>query len=346
MKKKKVALIFGGKTPEHEVSVLSAKSVIQNIDKEKYNVIPVGVSKNGIWQTPEYTKEIIDKDLEIVENEVSETNIAESLISFLNKEVDVVFPLIHGPYGEDGKLQGFFDLIDIPYVGTGVLSSAVGMDKAFMKKIFSYHNINQGNFIILTEEKYNFLSIKEIINRICQNIYFPCFIKPANMGSSIGITRVDKPIELNQAFERAFQFDDKIIIEEYIEGREIECSVLGNNKIQVSLPGEIISKNKYYDYEAKYKDEKTELKIPASLNNHTINRIQNMAEEVFKAIEGKGFARVDFFLTESEKNKIYVNEINTIPGFTRYSMYPKLWEESGLSYPDLIDRLIKLSFEK
>ncbi|MFW5976479.1 MAG: D-alanine--D-alanine ligase family protein [Bacillota bacterium] len=346
MGKIKVALIFGGETPEHEVSVLSAKSVINHIDKDKYKVIPIGISKNGIWQTPEETDKVIKNDLQIIP-ENGGNNISKSLIAFLKEKIDVIFPLIHGPNGEDGKLQGFFELINIPYVGTGVLSSAIGMDKAFMKKIFSYNGINQGEFLILTYEEYQEYSIKEIINSVLTNTDFPCFVKPANMGSSIGITKVDKPVNLNKAFGKAFEFDNKIIVEEFIDGREIECSVLGNTDIKASVPGEIIASNDYYDYEAKYKDDNTELIIPAPLDKNTINNIQNTAEKVFKAVDGRGFARIDFFIIDQEgKSEIFVNEINTIPGFTRYSMYPKLWEESGISYPDLIDQLIQLAFEK
>ncbi len=340
MGKIRVGLLFGGKSPEHEISILSAKSVLNNINRKKYEVIPIGISKNGYWLSKDETQKIITHDQkEITSDSFKNDKLPDSLIPFLQEEFDIIFPLLHGPNGEDGKVQGFLDMINIPYVGTGVMSSALGMDKAFMKKLFAYQNFPQGDFFIIKKNEWQQAG-KDIRNNISKKIGFPCFIKPANMGSSIGISRVEDKDNLHSALETAFKYDNKVVIEEYISGREIECSVLGINEIRASLPGEIIPGNKFYDYQAKYEDKSTELKIPALLDNQVIDKIKDLAIRAFKAIDGEGFGRIDFFL---DNNDIYINEINTIPGFTEYSMYPKLWEVSGLPYEKLIGKLIEMT---
>ncbi len=339
-----VGLLFGGKSPEHEVSILSARSVANAINKEKYNIIPVGITKDGYWIPPVYSRKIIADQSQKEVLDKKPGNIKSSLVTFLNQDIDVVFPLIHGPNGEDGKLQGLLELLEIPYVGTGVLSSALGMDKVMMKKIFAYHDLPQAQFFVLNKKDYKNISADDLNQLILENTGYPCFIKPANMGSSIGITRVKTRDEIEGALLEAFKYDHKIVIEESITGREIECSVLGDQELKASLPGEIKASAEYYDYQAKYEDDSTELIIPVKLEQNLINDIQQLAVKAFKVIDGKGLCRVDFFLCEDEnQQRILINEVNTIPGFTKYSMYPKLWQVSGLSYPDLIDRLIQIA---
>ncbi|MFW6035112.1 MAG: D-alanine--D-alanine ligase family protein [Halothermotrichaceae bacterium] len=342
MSRLKVGLLFGGRSEEHEVSIMSARAIYSAADSGKYQIKPYAISKNGYWLDQKSSMEILeDKKIRCVDADESGT-IAMSLEPFLKENLDLVFPVLHGPYGEDGKMQGFLEMLDIPYVGAGVLSSAAGMDKAVMKKLFSYSNIPQGNYTLLN--KYGEDDKNKVIEKINNDIGWPCFIKPANMGSSIGISKVNKAEELNQALKKAYQHDYKVIIEEYIKGREVESSVLGNKKIIASLPGEIINSHEFYDYEAKYQDKTTELIIPAKLDRYLTEDIKDKAIKSFKAIDGRGFARVDFFIRDKD-NKIFVNEINTIPGFTQYSMYAKLWEVTGIKYNILIDKLIELALE-
>ncbi|HMA59357.1 MAG TPA: D-alanine--D-alanine ligase family protein [Halanaerobiales bacterium] len=339
MSKLKLGILFGGKSEEHEVSLMSARSVYNNADQTKYEIYPIAVDKKGNWVNKAESRSIIEKD-SIEEVPVQTNPIKKGLNNFLKVDLDVIFPLIHGPYGEDGKIQGFFDLLDIPYVGANVLGSAVGMDKGIMKKLFDYNNLRQTEF--MTVRKYNDKKY-EIINDFIEKTGLPIFIKPANLGSSIGISKVSSQQDIKEAVEIAFQYDSKIIIEKGIKAREIECSVLGKNKFKASLPGEIIPSHDFYDYQSKYEDEKTKLIIPADLDDKTIKEVQTTAIKAFEIIEGEGLARVDFFLKDE---KVYINEINTIPGFTKYSMYPKLWEASGISYPDLIDDLVNIALEK
>ncbi|MFW6287781.1 MAG: D-alanine--D-alanine ligase family protein [bacterium] len=347
MSKLRVGLLFGGRSQEHEISILSARSVFKMADKNKYEIIPFVISKEGYWLDSKMSLSILDEET-INEVSVSKSgkpdkgSISASLENFINEELDLVFPVLHGPYGEDGRLQGMLEMLGIPYVGAGVLSSAVGMDKAVMKELFSYYHIPQGNFKVFYKyelsDKFDFL-IREIEN----NLGWPCFIKPANMGSSIGISKVYKPEDLYEALLEAFKYDYKVVIEEFISGREVECSVYGNTEFNSSLPGEIIADSDFYDYQAKYQDNSTKLIIPAEMDNKIIEKVRCLAIEAFKAVDGRGFSRVDFFLTEDER--ILVNEINTIPGFTRYSMYAKLWEATGIGYSQLIDILISLALE-
>jgi D-alanine-D-alanine ligase len=331
-----LGLIFGGKSEEHEVSIMSARSVCKYAEKEKYNIIPIAVDKKGNWlNSKESLKFLNNHDLKEVPE--SEINVNKGLKKFLNNKFDIVFPLIHGPYGEDGKIQGFLELLEIPYIGANVLSSAVGMDKGIMKKLFDYNGLKQTEFI--TVKKNNDYKIK--LKQFLEKNSFPLFVKPANLGSSIGISKVYNIKDLDKAIKEAFIYDSKAIIEKHINAREIECSVLGKDKIIASLPGEIIPANDFYDYQSKYEDDKTKLVIPADLDSDLIEKIRSISIKAFEIIEGEGLARVDFFVTKD--NIIYINEINTIPGFTNYSMYPKLWEASGLSYSKLIDKLVEIS---
>lgn len=340
MAKKNVGLLFGGKSAEHEVSVMSARSVYEFADRNKYNIYPIAVDKDGNWLNRKDSKKIIeDNNFSKVPSSNSKVN-KKGLENFLENNYDVIFPLIHGPYGEDGKIQGFFELLGIPYVGANVLGSSIGMDKGIMKKLFDYNGLKQADFI--TVKHFNKNKMDEI-NEFVENYGLPIFIKPANLGSSIGISKVSKREELKEAVNNAFIYDNKIIVEKALKAREIECSVLGKNNFRASLPGEIIPSHDFYDYSSKYQDQKTKLIIPAELNDKLINEIQEMAIKAFEIIEGEGLARVDFFLSN---NDIYINEINTIPGFTKYSMYPKLWDATGLSYSNLIDELINIALDE
>jgi len=311
--KKKVGILFGGKSAEHEISLLSAKNVLEAIDKTKFDPVLVKIEKSGKWQMTDVF------------------------------QFDVIFPILHGPFGEDGTIQGFLKLADIPYVGPGVLGSAVGMDKVIMKQLFRDAGIPIGKFLAVKshEKPLSFAEAEAALGT-------PFFIKPANMGSSVGISKVRSEAEYFAAVKEAFQYDSKIIIEEFTPGREIECAVLGNEEPAASLPGEIIPTHDFYSYDAKYLDDKgAALQIPAKLDEDTIKRIQELAIKVFQTLCCEGLSRVDFFLKPN--GEIIVNEINTIPGFTKISMYPKMWEASGVSYTDLITRLIELAvnrFEK
>ncbi|MFW6257103.1 MAG: D-alanine--D-alanine ligase family protein [Bacillota bacterium] len=347
MGKLKVALIFGGRSPEHEISVLSASSVYEAADRDKYEFVPVGISRDGFWVPPHKARKVLHEgysDVDEVVNQGEMVRISESLNFFLEEDFNVVFPLLHGPNGEDGYLQGFMEMIDLPYVGTGVLSSGLGMDKVFMKKIFAYHSLPQADYLLYRSDELNDKT-QQLEKQIEKKLGYPCFVKPANMGSSIGISRVESPDQVTEALKLAFKYDDKLVIEENIAGREIECSVLGGRELKASLPGEIKSAHKYYDYQAKYEDEATELIIPAPIPEDKITELKKLACEAFRVIDGYGMCRVDFFYNQ-QTGKIYINELNTIPGFTEYSMYPKLWDVSGLDYSDLIDELIALALNK
>jgi len=338
----RIGLLFGGRSQEHEISIMSARSVFAMADKNKYRIIPLAISKEGYWLDRDSSLAVLeDENVTEVTTNV-EGPISKTLKHLLQGNFDLIFPVLHGPFGEDGRLQGMLEMLDLPYVGAGVLSSAAGMDKAIMKNLFSYHQIPQGKYKIVY--KYNIeKQIEKLKQEIEKEISWPCFIKPANMGSSIGISKVTDPDKLDEALQEAFKYDHKAVIEEFIPGREVECSVFGNIDIKASLPGEIIATHEFYDYNAKYEDNSTKLVVPANLNDDLIGQIRSIAVKSFKAIDGRGFARVDFFI--SNNYKVLVNEINTIPGFTRYSMYSKLWEATGIKYPDLIDKLINLALE-
>ncbi len=339
-KRIKVGVIFGGKSAEHEVSLQSARNVINALDKKKYEVVPIGISKDGKWFLGDSRKYLLN-----------ESNPKLIRLNKSNKEVvlfgeragpagrlDVVFPVLHGPYGEDGSVQGMLKLAGIPFVGAGVLGSAVGMDKDTAKRLLREAGINVADYLVFQGK--NKIRPTEIYKKLGR----PVYVKPSNMGSSVGVSKAENDAELRNATKEAFKFDTKIIIEEEIKGREIECSVLGNEKPIASLPGEIIPDDEFYSYDAKYITEGTRLVVPAKLSKSLIKKVQNTAVQVFKTLNCEGMGRVDFFLTQ--KGKLYVNEINTIPGFTNISMYPKLWEASGISQPELFDRLIGLALER
>lgn len=352
MKKKiRVAILFGGKSAEHEVSLQSAKSIIDAIDKEKYEVVLIGIDKKGKWLLNDKSTYLLNADnpklisLNKTNKELAVLPGSENkqLVTMMQNEsigvVDVVFPVLHGTFGEDGTMQGMLKMMDVPFVGAGVLGSAVGMDKDVMKRLLRDAGIPVAKFLVYRKDDIiDFDQIKKVFK-------LPVFVKPANLGSSVGVSKANTKEEFNKAIAEAFRYDTKILVEQYIKGREIEISVLGNENPIASVPGEIIPQHEFYSYEAKYIDEKGALlKIPAELSGEIIKNIQKMAVLAFKTLCCEGMARVDCFLTDN--NKIYVNEINTIPGFTKISMYPKLWKASGISYTELLDRLIQLAIER
>ncbi len=346
-----VGILFGGQSAEHEVSLQSAKNIFDAIDKSKYNPILIGIDKNGKWSLSNESKLFLNSDKPKISTLNQKSNevvlIPQSggkLYNFTTKnqdlKIDVAFPILHGPFGEDGTVQGLLKLANIPFVGSDVIGSAVGMDKDIMKRLLRDANIPIAKFI-----SFRSTDIIPEFEEIKSKLGLPLFIKPANMGSSIGVSKVLNKSNYLQAIEKAFDFDNKIIIEEFIQGREIECAILGNSNPKASVLGEILSEDEFYSYDAKYiNDNGARLSIPVKLPPTITKQIQNLAIKTFQTLNSEGLARVDFFLTPD--NKILVNEINTIPGFTNSSMYPKLWENSGISYTELIDKLIQLAFEK
>ena len=352
--KTRVAILFGGKSAEHEVSLQSAKNVIEAIDKDKYEVVLIGINKDGQWYLNDQSQFLLAaKDPKLIKlNKVDQdqkvalvsADKGQQLVSLADGQpagpIDVVFPVLHGPFGEDGTVQGLLKLANVPFVGASVLGSAVGMDKDIMKRLLRDANLPIADFLVFNKSKNN-INFDGVQNKLgC-----PFFIKPANLGSSVGISKVKGKEEFKKALDEAWQFDNKIIVEENIKGREIECSVLGNEQPKASLPGEVIPKHDFYSYDAKYIDENgAALEIPAKLSNDGIKKIQELAVKSFKVLNCEGMARADFFLKDN--GEVIVNEINTIPGFTKISMYPKLWEASGISYTELIDQLIQLAIDR
>jgi D-alanine-D-alanine ligase len=350
--------VFGGRSAEHEISVLSARSVIEALDPGRYEVVAIGVTKDGRWQLlPAGPPALDDGDAAEALAGVSRrsgTQIAldqepgsQALVGADGSRtpIDVVFPVMHGPYGEDGSIQGFLEMAGVPYVGAGVLASAVGLDKAIQKVLFAAAGIPVVPYEVVHERDWT--EDPEAVEARAAHLGFPLFVKPAALGSSVGIEVVDDPSRLRGALEQAFRFGRKAVLERSVTGaRELEVSVLGNDDPVASVAGEIVPKgHAFYDYDAKYLDEHgAELVIPAELADETLEEIQRLAVAAFRAIDGAGMARVDFFLTQD--GRLYVNEVNTIPGFTGISMYPRLWAASGLAYPDLVDRLIELAIER
>lgn len=350
-KKINVALLFGGKSAEHEISLRSAKNVIEAIDRDKYNPVLIGIDKKGNWLLNENSSILLnaDDDATISLNPESDAvalipQSAGKISNFnkagFNKSIDVVFPILHGPFGEDGTIQGLLKLANVPFVGAGVLGSAVGMDKDIMKRLLRDAGLPIGKFITLRQEE-------EVptFDEVMEKLGMPCFVKPANLGSSVGINKASNPEQYEKAVAEAFEYDSKIIIEEFIDGREIECAILGNEDPKASVVGEISFSDSFYSYDAKYLDDDGyRIDIPAKIDQEVQTQVQDIAIRTFKVLSCEGFARVDVFLTKD--NQIIVNEINTIPGFTKISMYPKLWEASGVSYPELISRLLELAIQR
>jgi D-alanine-D-alanine ligase len=393
MAKLRVGILFGGRSGEHEVSLLSAASVLNAIDKDKYAVVPIGITKDGRWLTAGDAENLLQGKLILEPRQLRagdpETTPAAAvlargesvvvppepvhrqsgLVPFQTDaaltrrasdraiNVDVIFPVLHGTFGEDGTIQGLLELADIPYVGAGVLGSAAGMDKDIMKSLFVAAGLPIVKHVTILRSAWE-KAPKGVQKLVESKLKYPVFVKPANLGSSVGISKVHNRKELGPGIEEAAKFDRKIVIEQSVGGmknkaREIECSVLGNDEPVASIPGEIVPVKEFYDYNAKYLDEGSELIIPAKLSKAETKRVQELAVQSFKAVDCSGLARVDFLMeagsskeSAGKSRRIYLNEINTMPGFTAISMYPKLWAASGLDYPDLIDRLIQLGLER
>lgn len=350
---KKLCVIFGGKSPEHDISRLSVTSVLNNLDKSKYEIHTVGITKKGVWYlyTGDYAnikdgswendsanlkKAFISPDAEDKALVVLE---GDNKISYIYP--DVVFPVLHGEYGEDGTIQGLLELADIKYVGMGVLASANAMDKTYSKIVFADAGIPQADWVTVTSLDDTDKKIEEIEEKLG----YPCFVKPARTGSSVGVGKAHDRDELVAALKNALIYDRKVLVEENIEGHEVECSVLGNADVKAAEVGEIVPTVEFYDFDAKYKDSSTVLEIPAKVSEETREEIRNLAIRAFKALDGQGLSRVDFFVKHSD-GSVVLNEINTMPGFTNISMYPKLWEAAGLGYSDLLDKLIELAQER
>jgi D-alanine-D-alanine ligase len=385
MKKLRVGILFGGRSGEHEVSLLSAASVVSAIDREKFEVVPIGITKEGRWLTAEHAENLLagkpihePRHLRAGDPETTPgaavlsqgeavvvppepVHRERGLVPFQSDaaltrrasdraiNVDIIFPVLHGTFGEDGTIQGLLELADIPYVGAGVLGSAAGMDKDVMKSLFTAMGLPIVKHVTILRSAWK-KDPKKVQRLVESKLRYPVFVKPANLGSSVGISKAHDRQELGPAIEEAAKFDRKIVIEQGVGGqkqkaREIECSVLGNDDPVASVPGEIVPIKEFYDYNAKYLDEGSELIIPAKLKKTEIKKVQELAVNAFRAVDCSGLARVDF-LMDPKTRKIYLNEINTMPGFTSISMYPKLWAASGLTYPELIERLIELGMER
>lgn len=324
----KLGVIYGGVSTEHDVSVMSAKSVIDNLDKEKYEVHEIYINEYGKW----------------FENNEEIYNLVWKL-----KELDVIFPVLHGLGGEDGTIQGMLEMLKVPYVGCGVLASSVGMDKVYTKIIFEKAGIPQASYMYIKRTENGYVIINEnfeeeefSIEKITSKLKFPMFIKPSNSGSSVGVKKATNNQELKGAIENAAQYDNKILVEQGIDGKEVECAILDGKEVLASTVGEVLSAEEFYSFDAKYNIPESKTIIPAKNTEEQIEEIRKLAVKAFKAIDGKGLSRVDFFI-EKETNKIYINEINTMPGFTKISMYPKLFEAVGISYSEILDKLIENS---
>ncbi|MCI8482321.1 MAG: D-alanine--D-alanine ligase [Clostridia bacterium] len=349
MKKIKVCVIFGGISTEHDVSIISGTSVIEKLDKEKYEIYPTYIDTDGQWY--QYTKPVNQIKVTPIGTKLDETTSIKNITEYL-KQMDIAFPVLHGLGGEDGSIQGLFKMLNLPYVGCGILSSSMGMDKVYAKVIFEKAGIPQTKYeyIKVKHQTYTYIfpdfseksmELPEIIKKVQTNLNYPMFIKPSNSGSSVGVKKANNQEELKQAVEYAAQFDTKILIEQGICGREVECAVLGKDEVISSPVGEVLSAEEFYSFDAKYINEASKTIIPAEIEKEISNQIRDFSIKAFQAIDGKGLSRVDFFI-ENKTNKVYINEINTLPGFTTVSMYPKLFEQIGINYSELLDRLIQL----
>lgn len=351
-RKIRVGIIFGGRSAEHEVSLLSAKNVFDALDRNKYEPVLIGIDKNGEWHVRDAARFLLHADnpkrvrLQEIKEPVALISQQENstLVSLAQKgsaPLDVVFPVMHGTYGEDGAIQGLLKMAGIPFVGAGILGSAVGMDKDVMKRLLRDAGLRVAKFLTLDAKA----SKQPTFAQVVKQLGLPFFVKPANLGSSVGVVKVKKREDYEPALKKAFLYDHKILIEEFIDGREIECCILGNEKPLVSLPGEVIPQDEFYSYEAKYLEESgTVFHLPAKVDKKTSKKIQKAALDAFKALCCEGIARVDLFLKKN--GEIYINEINTIPGFTSTSMYPKLWEVSGIAFTDIVEKLIQLALDR
>lgn len=325
----KLGIVYGGVSTEHDISVMSAKSVIENLDKEKYEIHEIYINKYGKWY------EVIDNEKEEIYN-----------LIWALKKLDVMFPILHGLGGEDGTIQGMLEMLQVPYVGCKVLASSVGMDKVYTKIIFEKAGIPEAPYVYIKKKENGYIIVNENfeeeefkVESITKKLNYPMFVKPSNSGSSVGVKKATNNEELKMAIENAGQYDNKILIEQGINAREVECAILDGTEVRASTVGEIISAEEFYSFDAKYNIPESKTIIPADISKEQIEQIQKLAIRAFKAIDGSGLARVDFFI-EKDTNKIYINEINTMPGFTKISMYPKLFEAVGIKYSELLDKLI------
>ena len=376
VKKLRVGVIYGGRSGEHEVSVASAASIIKHLDRSRYEPVPIRIEKDGRWTLADKPPSVI-KAADVIESarlqaarparpgreahlvahpgedtvltieRRGDSSVAEQGTSAVvtGLGLDVIFPVLHGPYGEDGTVQGLLELANVPYVGAGVLGSAVGMDKAVMKQLFAAQGLPVGPYLVTLRREWGRDNVA-VTARVERELGYPVFVKPANLGSSVGISKARNATELAEAVRLAADFDRKIVIESAVpKAREIECAVLGNDEPEASVAGEIIPSGEFYDYESKYLDEGSKLLIPAPISESQMAEVRRLSIAAFRAVDGAGMSRVDF-LMDGDTGAMYLNEVNTIPGFTTISMYPKLWEASGLAYPDLIDRLIALAIDR
>ncbi|MBI1941829.1 MAG: D-alanine--D-alanine ligase [Acidobacteria bacterium] len=353
-KRIRLGSLFGGRSGEHDVSLTSAASLLKALDPTKYEVVPIGITREGRWLLGSAADKLLPGVLESgkpVTPSVDPTgpgliplNSTARVPSHRRPAVDVIFPVLHGTFGEDGTVQGLLELAGIPYVGAGVLGSAVGMDKDVMKRLFRDAGLPVVRWIVILRHEWRERSGR-VRKRVEKEIGYPLFVKPANLGSSVGISKVHRASGLAPALDLGARYDHKVLVEKAVDAREIECSVLGNDRPEASVAGEVVPVNEFYDYEAKYIKEGSELIIPAKLTKRQSENVRKLALAAFQAVDCAGMARVDF-LMERKTGKIFVNEINTIPGFTPISMYPKLWEASGIPYPELVDRLVALALER
>ena len=343
--KLRVGVIYGGRSGEHEVSIASAASIFKHLDRTRYEPVPIRIEKDGRWALGGKVPTAISAADVLKQSSSEALQTVEPTAAVSRKGVDVVFPVLHGTYGEDGTVQGLLELANVPYVGCGVAASAVGMDKAFMKKLFADRSLPVGPYLVVLRHEWN-RDTDAIRTNVREDLRYPVFVKPANLGSSVGISKAKADADFDAAMELALQFDRKVVIEAAVpNAREIECAVLGNDDPEASLPGEVLPSREFYDYEAKYIDDASTTVIPAQLTDSETAEIRRLSIEAFKAVDGAGMARVDFLLSR-DTGELLLNEVNTIPGFTTISMYPKMWEATGLPYAALLDRLIQLAMER
>lgn len=349
----KVFLIYGGKSAEHDISILTAHSIVKEIYYNYYDVVPIYITRDGEWLEGELLSQPIAHSeflrLQAGDTKRMATEEGESSVGIkispaaIQSEDAVVFPVLHGPNGEDGTVQGLFEVLDMPYVGCGVLASAAGMDKIVSKQLFQQAGLPQLPYVPVM--RYDWQEDQEAIFQRCEGtLIYPMFVKPANMGSSVGISKAATREELRIAIEMAFEYDHRIVVEQGVEAREIEIAILGNDDVHASPAGEIIKHTDFYNYEEKYINNTTELSIPAEIPNELVEKLQEYATSAFRVLDGTGLSRCDFFVTSN--NEIYLNEVNTLPGFTKFSMYPLLWEQAGLKYSDLVEELIQLALKR
>ncbi|MSO00403.1 D-alanine--D-alanine ligase A [Bacillus paralicheniformis] len=349
--KTRLGLVYGGKSAEHNVSLQTALAVTKALDTEKFDIHPIYITEKGEWvRGPQLTEPV--SNVKMLQFEQTGQTFSPALLNrdmfpgeadVKEDSIDVVFPLLHGPNGEDGTIQGMLELLNVPYVGNGVLASSAGMDKVVMKHLFAQAGLDQAKYVSFVKKTWSH-SKEESYDQVESELGYPCFVKPANLGSSVGISKCRNREELDQAFELAFQYDRKIVVEEGVIGREIELGVLGNDEPVCSVAGEIAPKKDFYDYKAKYEDGDTDLIIPASLTEDEYETMRSMAVKAFQAIDGSGLVRADFFLTN--EGRVLINEVNTMPGFTPFSMFPLLWKQSGVEYAELIEKLVALAIER